>query len=727
VSEKEKSYDKVYMTHKPSASTSQMLDWNSNTHPIRLLVELPFWLRIPSHSKSVTIEDVDVSVYVLNDVSAFQSDSRSLTSHRNTIGLASRDSDQYYDYLKNTHSVEKPLKTVIAFDAFAIIDAINTLFNPDEIPASVKENHTRMHQNSIRYNDTFSERPANVREFLHQLTDIRFSRRNFGTSYFRTLSIGHISLLNSIINSYRKLVLDPFVYPVCEKDVPIWFIEYESKFQRVCIFLRQDLDCFPMIGDMTTGNTKPDILIDKPDHIWIDLSTPMSPEIEEICDAWTYFYEGRYEGTIRSIVTGIEIALDNGIRKLVRNCGKNDTDIEKYFKNKNNSFKRRYFDYCKMRNSYSPIIIPFAPIEGVCYDLKEKLFELREFRHDIVHRGKKINKNDKTWVYTYLDLMMPLFLWITEGNEFPDYSNKIRDYGMGHNLSSFEFRYRNKRIEVVDQMGCTDSEEHFEQMTCSYQLKQCLLKYADSSNRNVTFFVLASMSCCMFMHYYDVNVIQDLSADEFAERFFFFLPDEDGNTMRLVFAAFIIEPSCLSMGDILRIKKRICTLNNNGDHVHPVCFIDSQSQKIFRNRTIEGDVSGDVISFAKEQGITLITLQGMYFLDTGCIDNFWSSSEVVELLHQPGLITLPPKGTLIGHVAQVYKKLFVLSVLLTSQVSVGDEIIIWNYDSLIKTKITSMQKKGEDVPYGINGDKVGVMIESRVDISPGAMIYKIEK
>jgi hypothetical protein len=248
--------------------------------------------------------------------------------------------------------------------------------------------------------------------------------------------------------------------------------------------------------NLETKETTPYYFINDVEAMWQHCNTQMSPGTREICDAWVYFYQGHYESAVRSIVTGIEIALEHSIRKEKQSIGENNVIIEKYFKNRSNSFKKRFSDYVNLRKTYSPIEIPFAPIQSQCYDLKELLYELRELRHNIVHCGEIIQKREKKVIYKYLDMMMPLFLWISRDEKLPNFQHACRDFILANELTIFYCRQNNGKIEVTHQFMELDNDAEFEKSTGAYQLKRCLYQYIEGKEKNIKFFVLASMCCC---------------------------------------------------------------------------------------------------------------------------------------------------------------------------------------------------------------------------------------
>ena len=670
------------------AIENHQIDWNSSPCSINIFVELPFWLRMPDHSTTISNEDADVNVHISNTSCIFLSDSAYLPSHINIVAITDHESQDYYDLLdiaKYPHLVHKKTRTMIRFESQALSSVLNQVFG--------------------------SECTTTLA---------------FGNKYLRVLVAGHIEFLNQLIEKYRGSVFDPFVYPVREKDVPVWFVEYNKKLYPVHIFNYLAFDSVPIMRNAFTGEPVPfSHMINNPELVWSQNCSPMPPESRSIYNAWTNYYYGDYVGAIRSAVTGIEVAIDRCLSEAKKKLGETSEEIDAYFRDKSNSFEKRFRDYYSTKKRHSPIIIPFMPMELLCYDCKEEIFAMRRLRHDIVHQGHFLSTEQKRVVYTYLDVIMPAFLSIVGENNFPEAKDRVQHFLFGDNIDHYEIRYTNRRIDVFDPHQQYIDSGNIENYTYTARNKEFLCEYIDKNN--IDFFTFASFLLCTNMQFTDEMELS-MTEDKYDERLRLFDYHSHSNHFALAFAVFVSQNSDLLSEDIPRVIRRMGTGNFQGTTCHPIVLLDTQNAMLLKNREMDGNIDQSLVSISKNNNITLITVPMMQLLNYGYLDNFWNSNDIISIFRIPGLITSPPKYTFAGKVRCHFTNLSVLSVVLSDDIRVGDNIIIWNFEAIYSFSIMTLQKNNRPTTSGKAGETVGMHVGTLpTKIHVGATVFKCKK
>ncbi len=84
------------------------------------------------------------------------------------------------------------------------------------------------------------------------------------------------------------------------------------------------------------------------------------------------------------------------------------------------------------------------------------------------------------------------------------------------------------------------------------------------------------------------------------------------------------------------------------------------------------------------------------------------------------------EGTLVGEVTRYFDKIMVAAIKCCSELSVGDQIKIFNKqgDILVDMTVESMQMEHNEVLHAKSGDEVGLKVNGKV--KPGDLIYRYQ-
>jgi hypothetical protein len=128
-------------------------------------------------------------------------------------------------------------------------------------------------------------------------------------------------------------------------------------------------------------------------------------------------YRGRFGDAVRSAVTGIEVAVDAQLAKLLKDKGFSDEKIAARLDETRNSFFERVQDYEQLSQKRlpGPLIHEVPYINGI--RLRAELDWVRSLRHKVVHEGIRVDIFERGKTLRAIETMSWLFEWLSWEDE----------------------------------------------------------------------------------------------------------------------------------------------------------------------------------------------------------------------------------------------------------------------------------------------------------------------
>ena len=333
------------------------INWNAPWLDVIISVELPFWLMVENFTFNITLEKHTFKVFVVD--TAFEHHSGSISDSKNSVSF---------------------------FD-----------LKGDRVSVSSKDKKDAAEESTLRRKcktilGIMSRCNSDVWEKLSSS-----DRRERITSdiYLQTLCSAHIPLVNKLIQTYRLLTYDLFVYEVAAWDVSLWTITHNAESKRVNLSRYREWDRKPIVFPLK-GNQAPYHLIDG-EALSSGLNDENDPSELELLDALNLFQRGDVSGAIRHMITAIEVVVESKLEtEMSRSIGSDA--MLKFMKKTKNDFNRR--------------VSALASIRGEDFTLWRQLNKIREMRHDIVRRGKRIASSELGEYSKALDIGRWIYNWI---------------------------------------------------------------------------------------------------------------------------------------------------------------------------------------------------------------------------------------------------------------------------------------------------------------------------
>jgi hypothetical protein len=235
-------------------------------------------------------------------------------------------------------------------------------------------------------------------------------RVNRVMQYLRALATAHIPFLNKLITSYRSTSLDPYAFEVSEWDVPVWHATRDGTLVWIGLMPYWDNDTFPALNN---GGTIVPFVATTLEEVQAQAATVVAPGKLELLDAYSLMYRGRFGDAVRSAVTGIEVAVEAQLTKLLKDKGFSDEQIVARLEVTRNSFFERIQDYEQLSQKRLPgPLIHDAPyINGI--RLRAELDWVRNLRHKVVHEGIRVDIFERGTALRAVETMSWLFEWLS--------------------------------------------------------------------------------------------------------------------------------------------------------------------------------------------------------------------------------------------------------------------------------------------------------------------------
>jgi hypothetical protein len=332
----------------------QDLHWRAEWAVVDLLVELPFWLMVPTVDLPVEVAGHSFPIGLRDDFIEVQA-GEFLDSARNRLYLGPQSGvGPIAQFLleRGLASLTRPCKTVVV---------IRTRCNSDVLSKAG------------------ADQPSSV------------------TSYLQALCAAHLPVVNTVIRAYRLATYDLFPLEVNPWDVPIWAIKFGGQHLRVSLLEYASWDVKPMVFSTPEQGT-PFELIDGFD-LAAAMNRQFTPGEGELLDGLALMERGDYSGAVRRVVTSIEVVLEAALRGELLKVS-SEPEVDRLLKASRYRFPSRLRQYLTLAKRTMPT------------GFDQELERSRDLRHKIVHRGLQVTYHERGMAQRCVDTGRWIFNWL---------------------------------------------------------------------------------------------------------------------------------------------------------------------------------------------------------------------------------------------------------------------------------------------------------------------------
>ncbi|MEP3478766.1 MAG: hypothetical protein ABJZ55_05920 [Fuerstiella sp.] len=364
----------------------QQIGWDSERVEVKLAVELPFWVLVEDHRYSVEVNGLTLEIETVSDgIDVQRGTLHTRTHHRCSFFGRFPDENQGGNY--------------------GPVDLIQG--------ANFRQTRTQCWITTTVLSDALSALESEP------------PRSRIAMEYFVSVAMAHTPFLNKLVNAYRRVTGDPFSGEITEHDVPVWFLVFDGDLCPLHLVPTLGQDHYPVLSSKAGREPDP-YRAASPDEINLALSRHPVPGEVELRDAWSLCYRGRFADSIRSAVTAIEVLLEARLQSVLKTKGLNDAAVADQLATTKNRFALRLDDYCRQsgRAVPGPTLHYLPYLNGLRL---HRQFEItRELRHDIVHRGRRLDLSLRRPMRRALETTTWLFDWLSD--EEPIGDQQIANY-----------------------------------------------------------------------------------------------------------------------------------------------------------------------------------------------------------------------------------------------------------------------------------------------------------
>lgn len=677
------------------------LDWSSPLLPVKIYVELPFWLLTPADTFDVPYSGTAFKVKVVHGCEEIQLTTTHLMSRHSTVYIA------------------EPNESV-----------------PEGIQRRIERSgngcSARIHRTTLILE------AAAMASALGDPTDSK--GQSDALVYLAALASGYFPIVNQIITAYRRAACDPFVQEVTEATVPIWFVKHNDRFIRIGLYPYADQE-YRFHWPTEAGVQEPaDFSTSSELREFLNLKETPGETILQ--DSWSYFYAGRFSDAIRGLVTAIEVLLERKYYEALIAHERNDELANKRLSETAQKFTTRLNHYLHLtkRTVPGPMLSWVHYILGTY--LRTELNQTRTLRHKIVHKGHRVDPIDHGPMLRSMETMTWLFDWLEDHprssrNRFKFY--ELKTYLKGRR-SLFETEYTDGCVKVVDVMwnpAPKSDDQSVEEIPFADELIE--RKYDLSlfgQEKDFVLFSKLSLACLLAGHADLMNVLttndQYLVLDvenrfEIAcvrsERFWV-------QTADCLMAVFLLEiDGELTVDDLSGMLVRLLQLRVEfpKQRVHGFAIVNHQQHLEPELRNCYTGLSDDLIALLKSCDISLAFSSDIARLLRAARVFDWKLSETRRLVFNSGFVPCqPPHSSHIGIVLRIFPRKSVIGVDVDSDSPLleNDKILVMSGHGFQLTDILSIMQ-GNDVVTFVSHGQVGLKISGNAKlISPGAFVYR---
>lgn len=663
------------------------LNWDSPLRQFAFSVELPFWLLMPSSSLRVTVGDFTTVVVIENEGIEIQHGRQFRRTHRNTVFMGGTEASK-----KAMAPVRAILdgglfratRTLLLIETYAIEDALNAFWG----------------ENGPRYQDA--------------------------SCYFASLALGHLPVVNKVINAYRMASVDPFAHEVTAWDIPVWFVCRPPDSQPIYLQPHLVEDWYPTIRKGLQSDDEVQYFSATADAVEQKLAKGESPGEVEMLDGWSLFHSGRFGDSIRSFVTAIEVLVESEIRRLLAERRHTQEEIDSRLDETRNNFENRLTDYCELsrRRIPGPNLHYVPYLNGV--RLADELEWTRRLRHKIVHHGHRLDHTFSKPMLRAAETTSWLFDWLSAPGDFEERRRKNSTFFFGARTHAvpFECEVRDGRIVVMPifkQVETTvDIPEEAIAITSIYRVvhNDLILLRAISRDRSEG----KDVEHFAKMAFYELGVGEledspyEKTSHAISERFQMHVGEKS-------IPVFLVDTSeSLTAQQVIDVNTCLLEMKERGKLIEcAVLVVNDQNGREWFCRDTELD--GELGKIASESGICVVRTPDLARLVLGAMKHSWSLATIIgDMLHGGIYRASPPASRYLGDVYHFWNEPKVVGVqtIATFDLRDGDIIAIqlsqkFHQCELVRPRIDSDGKLTFKVDLG------------RSDVPVGSHVYLLDR
>ncbi len=617
------------------------IDWNGERFAIQLALELPFWMLVPDNRYQIEVDGLAISIETVAQGISVQSDTMQSRTHARC---------RYFGRIPS-EGARGP------FSAIELIQGANFRWT-----------RTQCWITTTAVKDAFAALEDDL------------PRCAMAQQYFANLAMGHIPFLNKLINAYRCATGDPFAEEVTEFDVPLWFLVAKDVLKPIYLFTALCEDRYPTLHLEFGKDDNEPYFATSPEDLIRALSVASVPGEVELRDAWSRCYRGRFGEAIRSAVTAVEVLLEAKLEEVLIAKGLAPEEVNERLRKTQSRFQSRLDDYCREsgRAVPGPTLHYLPYLNGLRL---RKQFEItRELRHDVVHRGKRLDPSLRNPMRRALETTTWLFNWLADNT--PDSNRELANYTYfeaQRGMHSLRWEITRDGIEVKP-LFTAEVFNVDKAPSCLFEMPEAkILSSIDvgdipdavfhaTLNRfpDIEHFVVMALAKLQFEPADDV--FQDPEVSEVLPRWHAVLNNTD-------VSVFLYESTQFLTTEEFRVYREAITIRSAGKF--PLVVVHDRKDVEWTTRSTEG-VDAMINTSASTAGIGIVRSHDLARFASAAWLNKWAESEIAQELLRPGWGRLPPVHTKeVGQVRRYFPQRNVISIQLNGQadVSIGD--MLW--------------------------------------------------
>lgn len=338
------------------------LNWDAPWIDVDLWVELPFWLMMDNTTISVEVDGHVFPVSVHGET--FELHGRWITDSKQTVG--------YRGPYKKIEDLTEEIQEILRESA-----DLSVLWRKCKTSLKIE---TRCNKDvwDKAQGDNDGRVQVTVRHYLDELCR------------------AHMPVVNKLIKGYRLATYDYFAFEVAPWDVPHWNIERDGAAKRCTLVPYREWDHRPMIHP--AGGQPEFCRFIEGAQLRDNFTTEATPGELELLDAMNFIERGNYSEAVRRVTTAIEVVVEAVLaRELLHAEG--EVAAAKFIKDTRMNFYERVKKYESLsRRTLSD-------------QFHKYLKEIRELRHEIVHKGYRISSEERGRASKYVDTGSWIFNW----------------------------------------------------------------------------------------------------------------------------------------------------------------------------------------------------------------------------------------------------------------------------------------------------------------------------
>jgi hypothetical protein len=342
-----------------SYTLGDKLDWNAPWIEVTLRVELPFWLLVDNLSMNIDVGGHEYPVSIHCETYELQidkiTDSKVSTLYRGPYRKPTNLSPQIQAL------ISKRPELMVGWRKFKTALIIHTRCNEDV------------------WNRRIGTTPANPAAHV----------------YLNELCRGHLPIVNKLIQHYRLMTYDRFVFEVSPWDVPVWTLQAADRCVSVGLVPYRAWDDVPIL--QKRDGSKGFIRLIKPADLNSAPATPSPGELE-LLDAINFMERGNYSDAIRRMATALELLVQTRVFDIFAQT-RGAAAAAKFIKDTEMNQGKRIGKYEELNG------------RKLSRSYKNQFSRMRALRHHILHEGHRISPAERDVTQKLIDAGRWMFNW----------------------------------------------------------------------------------------------------------------------------------------------------------------------------------------------------------------------------------------------------------------------------------------------------------------------------